>query len=93
MVFISVTNSGTGAADGTVKITFTDGDTVDYALKVSNSLSIMQSAGGTQTADGTIKVSEANGANLFGWISLLTEGSASPPSVAPFSGTAFCTTV
>ena len=83
-----------GGADGFVRVTYQDGDFVEYAISQNTTLQITLSGGGTPNVDQIITVSGTGGAILVGQMSLLTElgkphrdllGQTTPPRI-------FCST-
>jgi hypothetical protein len=89
---ITVTNQGDlGGADGFVRVTYRDGDFVDYAIPANTTLQISLIGGTTSRIDNVIKVSgDGNGGSmLIGQVSALADlGRAtcctSPQCPAPF---------
>jgi hypothetical protein len=55
-------------APATLRVTFQDGDFVDYTLAADESFSLQQAAGDTEGVDFAIRVS-ANSGDLAGWVS------------------------
>ena len=73
-VYITMTNRGDlGGVDGFVRVTYQDGDFVEYAIPQNTTLQITLSGGGTPGADQIITVTGTGGAVLVGQMSLLTE--------------------
>lgn len=78
-IYITMSNFG---ADGFVRVTYEDGDSVDYQIATGETLNINLSAGGTPGADQLIVVEESGGADLRGQISILTHRKSKPhPSI------------
>jgi hypothetical protein len=65
LFFASVRAFG-GAA--TMRVTFQDGDFIDYTLGADESFSLQQAAGGTAGVDNAIRVTAQSG-DLVGWVS------------------------
>jgi hypothetical protein len=73
-VYITMTNrEDLGGANGFVRVTYQDGDFVEYAIPVNTTLQITLSGGGTPGVDQIIKVTGTGGAVLVGQMSLSTE--------------------
>jgi len=73
-VYITMTNrSDLNGANGFVRVTYQDGDFVDYRIPVDTTLQITLSGGGTPGVDQIITVTGIGGAVLVGQMSLLTE--------------------
>lgn len=96
LMFITMGNrsdSGIGGVDGGVRVTYQDGDFVDYPIKAGETLQISLSGGGTPGVDQAIKVTSSPGplagAVLIGQVSLLTEKGKPNPLISTES---FCTT-
>ena len=78
--------------DATVRITFKDGDSVDFPVDFPSgqTVSIVQAAGGTPGVDDVLTVTSPNG-QIVGWVSILTQSGAHPlPSE---TGSDFCKTI
>ena len=57
-------------ADGVLRITFQDGDFIDYAIPANTSFSLQQAAGDTAGVDKKLTVGSAPGSGqLAGWVS------------------------
>jgi hypothetical protein len=69
--------------DAVARVTFLDGDWVDFPIPNDTSFSLSQAAGGTQDVDRKIVISRAPGSvgHLVGWV-----------SASAHSGTVFCDT-
>ena len=79
-----------GGANGFVRVTYRDGDFVDYAIPVNTTVQISLAAGGTMGTDDAIKVTSGGGAVLVGQASITVQQGAKPnPAI---SSTSFCTT-
>jgi len=95
VVYITMSNRGDlGGVNGFVRVTYQDGDFVEYAIPVNTTLQITLSGGETPGVDQIITVSGTGGAVLVGQISLQAPqgkphpnlfGQTTPPSV-------FCST-
>ncbi len=94
-LYITMSNRGDlGGGNGFVRVTYQDGDFVEYAIPQNTTLQITLSGGGTPNVDQIITVAGTGGATLVGQMSLLTEqgkphrdlsGQTKPPSI-------FCST-
>jgi hypothetical protein len=74
VVYITMTNRGDlGGMDGFVRVTYQDGDFVDYAIPKNTTLQITLSGGGTPGVDQIITVTGTGGAVLVGQMSLSTD--------------------
>ena len=92
---ITMTNrSDLGGAAGFVRVTYADGDFVDYAIPVDTTLNMSLAGGGTPGVDDIITVSHGTSAAvLVGQVSLLTSNPVKPISTLPGqTGRSFCTT-
>ena len=57
-------------ADAMMRVTFGDGDWVDYPIPQDTSFSLQQTAGSSRGVDGVLTVSEVSGnGDLVGWMS------------------------
>jgi hypothetical protein len=73
VVYITMTNRGDlGGANGFVRVTYQDGDFVEYAIPQNTTLQITLSGGGTPDVDQIITVAGTGGAVLVGQMSLST---------------------
>ncbi len=73
-VYITMSNRGDlGGMDGFVRVTYEDGDFIEYAVPLNTTLQITLSGGGIPNVDQIITVSGTGGAVLVGQMSLLTE--------------------
>jgi len=73
VVYITMTNRGDlGGANGFVRVTYQDGDFVEYAIPQNTTLQITLSGGGTPGVDQIITVTGTGGAVLVGQMSLST---------------------
>ena len=73
-VFITMSNRGDlGGVDGFVRVTYQDGDFVEYAIPQNTTLQITLSGGGTPGVDQIITATGTSGAVLVGQMSLLAE--------------------
>jgi hypothetical protein len=71
---ISMTNrSLIGGTNGFVRVSYRDGDFVDYAIPVDTTLNLTLAGGGTPEADDIITVTGTGGAKLVGQVSLSTD--------------------
>jgi len=83
-----VTMANLGAA-GSIRVTYADGDLVDYPIAAGTSFSFVQAAGGTKNVDDLITVTGTGGAVLVGSMSALLDSGVQPlPTLTPN----FCTT-
>jgi hypothetical protein len=84
-IHITMTNrSDLGGGPGFVRVTYHDGDFVDYAIPVDTSLQISLAGGGTPGVDDLIKVTDGGAARLIGQESILLQKSGKPlPETAP----------
>ena len=88
-------DSGLGGVDGGVRVTYTDGDFVDYPIAAGETVNITMAAGGFLPFDSFITVTSSpgplDGAVLIGQISLFLDSKAGVPH--PFlADNSFCTT-
>ena len=91
-VHITMTNRGDlGGTNGFVRVTYKDGDFVDYAIPVGTTVQITLAGGGTLGVDDIITVTGTGGAVLIGQISITTEGSPHP-NLPGQNGSSFATT-
>ena len=97
-MFITMGNrgdSGLGGVDGGVRVTYQDGDFVDYPIKAGETLQMSLAGGGTPGVDQAIKVSSSPGplagAVLIGQVSLITDRGKPNPVIDP-TGISFCNT-
>jgi len=75
----------------TIRITFADGDWIEFPLKAADDvISITQAAGGTIGVDNELVVWVVSG-NAVGWVSIQTQKGAKADKNPPYSGS-FCTT-
>ncbi len=88
----TMTNRGDlGGVNGFVRVTYHDGDFVDYAIPANTTVQISLAAGGTVGTDDAIKVTSRGGAVLVGQASIIVQQGAKPnPAIG--STTSFCTT-
>jgi len=63
----------------TIRITFHDGDWIEFPLEENGILSFTQAAGGTRGVDDVLTVTVESG-DAVGWISILTQSGAHPLS-------------
>ncbi len=92
-VYVTMTNRGDlGGTDGFVRVTYNDGDFVDYAIAADATLQMTISAGGTLGVDDILTVTGTGGATLIGQISLHTERGKPHPDLAGQDGDSYCTT-
>jgi hypothetical protein len=92
-MFITMTNrSDLGGTSGFVRVTYRDGDFVDYRIPVDTTLNITLAAGGTVDRDDIITVTGTGGAVLVGQASLLTDRGRPHPDLPGQDGRSFCTT-
>ena len=92
---ITMTNrTDLGGAAGFVRVTYADGDFVDYAIPVDTTLNMNIAGGGTPGVDDIIKVTHGTSAAvLVGQVSLLTSNPNKPIAGLPGqNGKNFCTT-
>ena len=90
---ITMTNRGDlGGVDGFVRVTYRDGDFVDFHIAGGATLQISLVGGGTPGVDDIITVTGGGGAVLIGQISLLTQKGKPHPDLAGQDGESFCTT-
>ena len=92
---ITMTNrSDLGGAAGFVRVTYNDGDFVDYAIPVDTTLNMTLAGGGTPGTDDIITVTHGTSAAvLVGQVSLLASNPVKPISSLPGqNGHSFCTT-
>src|SRR5947208_6484027 len=61
-------------ADSVARVTFQDGDFVDFPIKQDTSFSLTQAAGDTRNVDRTLVVSNQGPGGLVGWVSASTHG-------------------
>ena len=91
--YITMTNRGDlGGTDGFVRVTYADGDFVDYAIAAGTTVSLTIAAGGTMGVDDMLTVTGTGGAILIGQLSLHTEKGKPHPDLAGQDGDSFCTT-
>jgi len=75
----------------TIRITFADGDWIEFPLKAANDvISFTQAAGGTLGVDDALEVKVVSG-NAVGWVSIETQKGAKADPNPPYSGS-FCVT-
>jgi len=75
----------------TIRITFADGDWIEFPLKAADdSISFTQAAGGTLGVDDELNVEVVSG-NAVGWISIRAQKGAKADPKPPYSGS-FCIT-
>lgn len=93
VVYITMTNrTDLGGGAGFVRVTYTDGDFVDYAIPALGTLNITLAAGGTAEADSSIQVTDGGSdANLIGQISVFVQAKSGFGQHPDVSG-GFCTT-
>jgi len=73
----------------TIRITFADGDWIEFPLKAAdNVISITQAAGGTPGVDDELVVEVVSG-DAVGWVSIQTQKGAKADKSPPYSGS-FC---
>jgi hypothetical protein len=65
--------SDIGGSNGFVRVSYRDGDTVDYAIPVDTTLNLTLAGGGTPGSDDIITVTGTGGAKLVGQVSLSTD--------------------
>jgi hypothetical protein len=74
VVYITMTNrADLGGTNGFVRVTYQDGDFVEYAIPTGTTLQITLAGGGTPDVDQIITVTGAGGAVLVGQMSLSTD--------------------
>jgi hypothetical protein len=92
-LYITMTNrTDLGGTDGFVRVTYNDGDFVDYNIAAGGTVQITLAGGGTPGVDDLITVTGQGGAILIGQISLITEKGKPHPGLAGQDGNSFCTT-
>lgn len=72
-LYASVSGHSSGPA-GFVRVTFSDGDWVQFPIQSNGSFSFTQAIGGTKGVDDRIRISNGGnptGARLVGWVSVL----------------------
>lgn len=92
---ITMTNrTDLGGAAGFVRVTYADGDFVDYAIPVDTTVNMNIAGGGTAGVDDIITVTHGTSAAvLVGQVSLLTSNPVRPiPNLPGQNGRDFCTT-
>jgi len=86
VVHINVTNrADAGGVDGTFRVSYADGDFVDYAIKAGTTVSLSEAAGGTLVVNDLITVTGdgVGGSVLVGSMSIQTHGAGPHPSTSP----------